>query len=365
MSAGIHVRISPFDQRVVDIRFMDNNGINLLRSAEREIERTFFREDFRRAYLDDIGLIEYAANPILDYTEDFLEYVDADRIRNAKFKLVVDYSFGLAADTIADILTELAVDVVPLNARIDESKLAVLQDKFKANLEQAAKIVSVLGADLGVQLDVGGEKLFLADEKGNTLDDITAAAVMVELALFANPGRAIAIPAMLPNAFDQIASWHDGKLIRTENSTHSLQKVHADEDLLLAVDGTGNFLFPKFQLAIDGMMAAACLLEFLNIRQLPLSEVVAYLPPVHMARGDIDCPWDAKAKVMRILNTDHGGEWFEKLNGFKIHLNQKEWIHLAPNPDKPLFSAIAEAESIERATEIVDAYRTRLQELIA
>ena len=39
ISSGIHVRISPFDQRVIDIRFMDAQGMNQSSTAEREIER--------------------------------------------------------------------------------------------------------------------------------------------------------------------------------------------------------------------------------------------------------------------------------------------------------------------------------------
>ncbi len=61
VTAGIHVRISPFDQRVVDMRLVNGEGTNLNTAEQREIERAFFREDFRRAYLDEIGIIRYAS----------------------------------------------------------------------------------------------------------------------------------------------------------------------------------------------------------------------------------------------------------------------------------------------------------------
>ena len=56
--------MSPFDQRVVDIRIIDSQGMNQSTAAERAIERNYFREDFRRAFLNEIGLIEYAHQPI-------------------------------------------------------------------------------------------------------------------------------------------------------------------------------------------------------------------------------------------------------------------------------------------------------------
>ncbi|GIV76350.1 NTP transferase domain-containing protein [Litorilinea aerophila] len=363
-SAGIHVRLSPFDQRVVDIRFIDHNGLNQSKAAERAIERSFFREDFRRAYLDEIGLIQYANRPIEEYTEDFLAHVDVDRIRQAHFRIVIDYSHGLAADTLSHILNKLGVDTVPLNARMDETKLAMLQHEFHANLERVAKIVGVLDADMGIQLDVGGEKIFLVDEHGRILDDLTAAALMVELALYAHPGRTVAVPATMPNAIDTIAAWHEGRVLRINNNLHSLMTTAQQSDILLVTDGTGNFIFPPFQPAVDGMMAVACLLEYLAVRQAPLSEVVSYLPPMNLVRHLVNCPWDAKARVMRELHRQHTVNISDNIDGLKICLENQEWVHIAPDPDRPYLEVVAEGQDPERAQQLVNQFSAQIQALI-
>ena len=41
ISAGIHVRLSPFDQRVVDIRIIDKNGMNQSKSAGQAVSAPF------------------------------------------------------------------------------------------------------------------------------------------------------------------------------------------------------------------------------------------------------------------------------------------------------------------------------------
>jgi mannose-1-phosphate guanylyltransferase/phosphomannomutase len=245
ISAGVHVRLSPFDQRVVDIRFIDKNGMNQTKNAERAVERTFFREDFRRAFLDEIGLIQYANSSVELYVEDFLSKIDVEAIRAAHFRIVVDYSHGLAADAFAQILNKLGVEVVPLNARMDETKLAMLQYEFHANLERTAKIVSVLDADLGMQLDVAGEKLFLVDEKGNILDDVTAAALMVELAMQNHAGATVIAPITLPNMLEIIAGWRSSKVERISNNLQSLMEAANTSKILMGVDGNGSFIFPS------------------------------------------------------------------------------------------------------------------------
>jgi len=356
-SAGVHVRISPFDQRVVDIRIMNAQGMNQTSSDERVIERNFFREDFRRAFLQEIGVIQYAIAPTQEYAEGFLQHVDNQRIQDAKFKIVVDYSHGLTADTFSSILNSLGIDALQLNARTDETKLAMLQSEFKANQERVSKIVRALGADLGVQFDVGGEKIFLVDEQGNTLDDTVTAALMVELGLFANPGRSVAALITLPNAFETIASWHGSEMVRISNHMHRFMLGAHDAGILLAVDGTGNFIFPEFHPTVDGMMATARLLEYLAVRQSPLSEVVSYLPPMYLAKASVHCAWEAKGRMMRLFSERYKERRIEAMDGLKIHLDDGEWVHLSPNPDKPQFELLAEAQSDRRATEIIEEYQ--------
>jgi mannose-1-phosphate guanylyltransferase / phosphomannomutase len=363
--AGIHVRLSPFDQRVVDIRFMNAEGMNLSSTLERSIERNFFREDFRRAYLDEIGVIDYVYHAIAEYSEDFLQHVNVERIRAAKLKLVVDYSHGLAADTLSAILSKLGVDVVPLNARMDESKLAMLQDEFAANQERIAKIVRALGADVGIQFDVGGEKLFIIDEQGCLLSHISAAVLMTELALAANPGRSVAALATLPNALETIAGWHGGRVLRISNNMQHIMLAPEESNLLLAVDGAGNFIMPDFHPAVDGMMAAVRLLEYLVQRQLPISQIMRYLPTIHLARQSVACPWEAKGKLMRLLNKHYKNYQVENIDGLKIHLNPEEWVHLTPNPDKPFFEVVSEAASDARAQALAAEYGEQLQQWLA
>jgi mannose-1-phosphate guanylyltransferase/phosphomannomutase len=371
ISAGIHVRLSPFDQRVVDIRIIDKNGMNQNKNAERAVERAFFREDFRRAFLDEIGVIEYANQPVELYIKSFLAHIDVQAIRNAHFRIVVDYSHGLAGDTFAQILNKLGVEVVPLNARMDETKLAMLQYEFRANLERTAKIVGVLDADLGLQLDVAGEKIFIVDENGGILDDITAAALLVELALQDHPGSTVLVPITLPNSLRTIAGWRGGHTLRVSSNLQSLMEAANTPDILLGVDGNGNFIFPAFHPAVDGMMAAAMLLEYLahyranpNHTQSHISEIVDYLPKFHLAEARAYCATGSKGAIMRLLNDQYGPRDGDYGEGIKVTLSDCEWVHIKPDPDHPYFSIVAEGADAQRASELVEEYRIQIEKLL-
>lgn len=363
-SAGIHVRLSPFDQRVVDIRFMNEEGLNQSRNTERSIERIFHREDFRRAYFQDIGRIDYAPRPVEKYVEAFLQKVDCTRIANAGLTLVLDYSHGSASDVLSKLLVRIGVDVLPLNAIIDETKLAILRDRFQSDLQRMSKIMGVLAANVGVKLDVGGEKIFVVDERGQVLDNLTVSLLMLELALYANPGCTVVLPVTLPNAFAAVAAWHNAEVVYTKNDLRHIMQAAANPDVLLALDGSGQFLFPDFLPAADGLMATVRLLEYLAVRSLKISEVTSYLPRFFMAHDRLAAPWEIKGALMRKLNEQYRGENVITIDGFKIRLTDSEWVHIGPNPDTPHVEISAEAGDSERASQLVVEYAGQMREII-
>ncbi len=355
-AGGVHVRLSPFDQRVVDVRFFDGQGHNLSKNAERGIERVFFREDFRRVYLDEIGTIAYAPQVVEAYTSGFLGVVDVEAIRQASPKIVVDYAYAPAAEILPQIMTQLGVEVVPLASNVDGEKMSVTPEAFQKELRELTLITGVLETHLGVRLDVGGEKIFLVDNHGHHVPELQAAAAMATLALRANPGGTIVVPVHMPTIFEQIAAEHGGHVVRCKMDPHDLMSTSAREGVIMAADGAGNFVFPQFQTVIDGLMATAKLLEFLATQHTKLADVVAGLPPFHTNHREVSCPWEVKGTVMRLLNQQYKDRQADLIDGIKILLGEGEWVLILPDPDYPRFHVYAEAPNDNEAQDLVDRY---------
>jgi mannose-1-phosphate guanylyltransferase/phosphomannomutase len=361
--AGVHVRLSPYDQRVVDIRFIDAHGFNLDDNQKRNVEQVFFREDFRRVYLDEIGTIDYAPQVIHRYTEGFLQAINYDAIRHAQFYIIVDYANAPISNVLPGILSELNCNVVALNANIDETRMAIQPHEFQGALDRLSLIVSALNTNFGVRLDVGGERIFLVDDHGERLSNTTAAAAMAELTMRAMPGATIAVPVRMPNFFEELAVRHGGQVIRTKLDVHALTRIACETSAAMATDGSGGFIYPAFQCASDGLMAIAKLLEFLATQQTTLSEVVANLPPFEMAHERVPCPWETKGTVMRRLNEQAQDHQVENIDGVKIRLNETDWVLVLPDPDYPLFHVYSESTSRAQATALTQRYAELVKQL--
>ena len=355
-AGGVHVRLSPFDQRVVDIRFFDGEGRNLSKNAERGIERVFFREDFRRVYLNDIGTIEYAQQVAETYIQGFLATVNADAIRQAQFRIVVDYAYAPTSGVLSPIMTDLGVEVVPLAAHVNGEKMSVSPGEFGKELEELTLITGVLNSHLGVRLDVGGEKIFLVDHQGQYVPELTASLAMATLALRANPGGTIVVPVHLTSALEQIAAEYGGQVLRCKVDPYDLMGMSAGEGVVMAADGAGNFVFPQFQATVDGLMATVKLLEFLATQQTTLVDVVAGLPAFHVSHREVSCPWEAKGMVMRLLNQQYRDRRADLIDGIKILLGAGEWALVLPDPDYPKFHVYAEGRADSEAGELADRY---------
>jgi mannose-1-phosphate guanylyltransferase / phosphomannomutase len=351
----VHVRVSPYDDRIVDIRFMDKRGLNHDKNTERNVERVFFREDFRRVYQNQIGVIDYPAQVASKYMADLMAALDVEAIKRGKFYLVVDYGGGPAAEVLPKILAEMGCQEVALNAHPDESKMAISSEELQRSIQQLATICSAIKSNLGVRLDVAGERIFVVDNQGRILRGTATLAAMAAMALRAAGGGTIAVPVTQPRLIEKIAEQYGGKVLRTKSDLYDLMSAATKESVIMAGDGAGNFIFPQFQPAVDGLMAVVKTLEFLATQNTNLSDVIAALPPYYTAMRKVSCPWEHKGTVMRLLNEQFQDYAIDRTDGFKIYLGD-EWVLVLPDPDNPFFQVFTEGASASAAEALADKY---------
>lgn len=353
---GLHVSVSPFDQRVVDIKIFDQNGLDINKTTERKIENLFFREDFRRVYLNDIGAIDVlSVNDLVgQYRDGFNRVVKRDMVRQRKFQLVVDYAHGSTIQMLPAIFNDLDCEVVVLNSSMDVST-ARSPDELGKEMQRLATISLALNADIGIRIDPSGERISVVDDRGRILDGTRLLAVMTSLFLRYHRGGVVAAPVTAPSALQHIAKRYEGSIQHTKVLAHALMTAAGREGVVLVGDGGGHFAFPELHPAFDGMLAIAKLLELLATYEMRLSEVVDDLPTYYMSSARVNCPWEHKGKVMRILSEQYRERRSKPIDGIKIDLG-KEWVLVLPDADSPFFHVFAESISSEQAQALAEKY---------
>jgi len=354
-AGGVHIRLSPFDQRIVDIKFFDSTGLDISTNTQRKIENLFFREDFRRVYLDDIGQISYAPAVNDRYIAAFLRAVDIEALRKRKYRLVVDYGHGGSVEVMSPVFNAIGADVIALNATRDPTRYSRTAEQFDRDMQILASITGTLKADLGVRIDTGGEKIFVVDDHGQQVDGGKLLAAMAELVLRGRGSGTVAVPVTAPSVVQKVVERQKGKVVYTKVMPQALSNAATSPGMVLVGDGAGGFVFPEFHPAFDGMYAIMKLLEALAHFDTALSEVVSKLPPYYLIRTQVNCPWEYKGKVMRILSEQYREQREEPIDGVKIDLGE-EWVLVLPDADRPLFHVLAESRSRDAAQALADKY---------
>ena len=363
-AGGVHVRVSPFDVRVCDVKFFDRQALDMDKAQERKVETIFFREDLRRVSYDDVGRIFESSRVGEEYSEAFLAEVARRReIAEAKPKIVVNYSHGTAAQFLPQLLNALDVEVIAINGVVSENVGSRSFEEFHEELRQLAVLVPSLEASLGVIIDAGGEKVFVVDDRGRIVNDMHFLTAFIALTVRQTPG-VVAVPVYAPSSIEQVVAGYGGRVQRVRASAEAQMSLAAREHPLLVGDGVGGFIFPRFHPSFDGLYATVRLLELLTAAKQTLSEVIHSTPPAHVARLQVDCPWEQKGRVMRMLAQDPQTEKTRQIDGVK-HQNDGEWVVVLPDADRPIFNIYAEARDDDRAWTLAQEYAHRLERLRA
>jgi mannose-1-phosphate guanylyltransferase/phosphomannomutase len=353
------VRKSPYDAQLIDIKFFDARGLECAPDREKSVERLFFMEDFYRAPMEETGVLTFPHAGTDRYRDGLLKSVDAEVIKRAGLRMVLDYGFGSASAIFPGVLGALGVEVISLNAYLDESRITKTADEFQRSLTQLSNIVRTLGADLGVLLDTGAEKVFLVDEKGDIIPGDLALALIALLVMRTQPTGRIVVPVTASRTIDRLAEEHGFQVTRSRGTPRALTEAALAEDVVLVGEELGGVIFPRFQPAFDGMAAVVRILEMMARLDVRLHQLTRAVPESHVVRLEVPCPNERKGTVMRRLMEATKGEDVELIEGVRVR-RAEEWVAATPDADRACFHVVAEAGDKERARELAEEFRDKI-----
>jgi mannose-1-phosphate guanylyltransferase/phosphomannomutase len=354
-AAGFHIRRSPRNPNETDIILFGKDGRDVPLSMTKSIERYYYGEDIRRVTHDKVGSLRFPERSVETYVHHVLSMVDGELIRNRNFKLLADYSHGLAAPVLPSILGELNCRVLSMNSYVDAAHFA---DPLPAVLDESAVIMRSLGYEIGIKIDPGAEKIAVVDERGIWYTSLRLLTIMTKLFLDTHRHMepyTIAVPVQATMEIDAIVHGYNVKITRIRNSHGAMMEATKDETVAFVGGTRGGFIFPKFLFASDGMYTACQLLEMIAASGATLSELDRTLPKRYQSTVLVPCPWEHKGTVMRRAMEHSESMDRQLIDGVKIVFDAR-CVLLVPDKEGPNFAVTAEADTAEEALSLRDDY---------
>ncbi len=360
-AGGLTIRLLEEDPQSCVIRFFDGNGADLSEDAQRKVERLFGREDFRRVFPAEIGDIGFPPRALEQYTAALEATVDIAAIRDARFKVVVDYAYGSTSFVMPNVLAKLGADVLALNPYA--STLGAVGFDRDAYATQVAAYVRTSGAHLGAVIDPDGEHLTVIDDTGAVLSDEQTLLALLTLVCGHLLGDTVALPVTVTSHADVIAGHHGVRVRRTKLSTPALMDAASEPGVGFAASTDGGYILPGFLPAFDAAATFVKLLELLARSGTRLSAVVEGLPRTHLAHETVVTPWEQKGTVMRSLVEMSKDREVTLIDGVKVR-HDEGWALALPDPEEPVTHIWSEGATDADAKALAKEYARRIRQLL-
>ena len=312
--------------------------------------------DFDFASVDELGHIcEH------DFTDEHLDAVlaldavDAEAVRKAGFKVVLDAVNSVGGIIMPRLLERLGVECIRLNCE-PTGDFAHNPEPLPANLRDLSETVVREGADLGISVDPDVDRLAFICETGESFVEeytlVSVADYLLERAEAAGlNGMTTVSNLSSTRALRDVTEKHGGvyhaSAVGEVNVTTRMHEVGA----LIGGEGNGGVIYPAIHYGRDATVGVALFLSNLARKKLKVSELKATYPQYFIAKNKIEL--SDKALIDRILSEMKQVFQDERINdidGVKIDFEaERQWVHLRRSNTEPIIRIYAEARSREAA----------------
>lgn len=362
-SGGIIITASHNPPEFNGIKCVDAEGMEMDKAGEEAIEDIYFSKRFLTVGWEDYRNHEEKVDAIDDYISSILRNVDAESIKRAKPRVVLDCANGAACLSSPRLLERLGCKTVLLNEVPDGTFPGHDSEPILENLAELMEVVADSDAVLGIAHDGDADRSIFVDENGNYVPGDRSLALVAKRTVEEKSGGLVVTPVSSSSCVEEAVTKSGGEIRYTPVGSPIVARVMKATGAVFGGEENGGLIFPEHQYCRDGGMAAAKVIELLALSGERLSSLLQEVPVYHNLKKKVHCPNEIKSQVLEGLSSEFEGKEIDTTDGVKV-LYQDGWILVRPSGTEPLFRVFAESKSQGRAKELADEGVRIITELI-
>lgn len=350
--AGIIITASHNPREYNGIKLIDGDGTEFSREGEKEVENIYYSKQYTPTGWEKTGdlLTDYNVNDY--YIQGIIESIDAEKIRNQNFKVVVDTGCGAGSLTLPFLLRKLGCKVITINAQIDGTFPWRNPEPTPDVLKELSEIIRLSGADMGVAQDGDADRAVYIDENGNFVDEEVLLSLMAKNILSQKKGP-IVTPVSSSQRMADVAKEAGVELIWTSVGSINVARKMMETSAVFGGEGNGGLIFPEHQYCRDGAMSCAKLLEIMASGT-SLSWLAEGVPVYYNSKTKVPCKnLEYTMECVRDkVHEDYTNVQIDTIDGVKVWFDDG-WVLVRPSGTEPIIRVFAESKTLSKAESLM------------
>ena len=350
-AGGIQISASHNPPAYNGIKLFGDDGRVISALAGQQVKQRYLDEVPNWVPHEQIGFCSNEKDTTSTHLRLILDTIDADRIRERNFKVVLDSNHGAGSVLGKRLLEALDVEYEVIGDTPDGA-FAHPPEPTEQNLASICKKALSFRADVVFCQDPDADRLAIIDETGRYIGEEMTLAITLKHALASRSGPVVINCATSRMSID-IASSFGCKChisaVGEANVTEKMIEVNA----VYGGEGNGGPIDPKVGYVRDSFVAMAQVLDSMASNGSSISELVEDIPQYAIVKDKVPLEPESLAQAYDAIKSEFADAEFDEQDGLRLDWDGC-WLLVRPSNTEPIARIIAEAESDTEARELVD-----------
>lgn len=346
------------------LKLLNNKGEFLDGAAGAKILEYAEQDNFNFSEVDDLGTITRKENYIDIHIEEVLKLklVDAEKIKHAGFKVVVDGVNSTGGIAIPKLLKKMGVEVIELYCE-PNGHFPHNPEPLKEHLTDICELVKKEKADFGIVVDPDVDRLAFIDENGEMFGEEYTLVACADYVLSKTPGNTVSNLSS-SRALNDVTKKHGGEYNASAVGEVNVVQLMKDTNTVIGGEGNGGIIYPESHYGRDSLVGVGLFLTHLAEKKISVSELRKEYPAYFMSKNKIQLTPEIDVdEILKAMEEKYKAEEISTIDGVKIDFAEN-WVHLRKSNTEPIIRIYTEAKSQDKADKLAHDMIKEIKEIV-
>ena len=365
-AGGIILTASHNPQEWNALKLLNHDGEFLDAAAGEKVLSIAENEQFQFVPASKLGKYRMDTSYLQKHIDMVVNYelVDAEAIKKAKFKIVVDPINSSGAIYIPALLKALGVkDIITINDEV-HGKFEHNPEPLPKNLIGLSNEVTKQNASLGIAIDPDVDRLCFVCEDGSMFGEEYTLVAVADYVLGKRNGNTVSNMSST-KSLKEITHKHGGEYYPSAVGEVNVVKKMKEVNAVIGGEGNGGIIVPDFHYGRDALIGIGLFLSHLAHSKKSIKQLRGMYPDYFISKNKITLENNVDVnEIFQKIKDKYKNNPMNTEDGLKIEFGN-DWVHLRTSNTEPILRIYSESNFETTAENIAKKIMKDIHEVMS